>query len=71
MNKKTNKILKNVALTSLFVGAFLIGVNTPIFATDDPIQVVNNLSNFIFGLIRANDNSRLWNSTSWYELKIS
>jgi hypothetical protein len=53
MNKKTNKILKNVALTSLFVGAFLIGVNTPIFATDDPIQVVNNLSNFIFGLIRA------------------
>lgn len=23
------------------------------FATDDPIQVVNNLSNFIFGLIRA------------------
>ena len=23
------------------------------FATDDPIQVVNNLSEFIFGLIRA------------------
>ena len=23
------------------------------FADDDPIQVVNNLSNFIFGLIRA------------------
>ena len=53
MNKKTNKILKNVALTSLFVGAFLIGVNTPIFATDDPIQVVNNLSNFIFGISEA------------------
>jgi hypothetical protein len=25
----------------------------PAYATDDPIQVVNNLSNFIFGLIRA------------------
>jgi hypothetical protein len=26
---------------------------TVAFADDDPIQVVNNLSNFIFGLIRA------------------
>lgn len=25
----------------------------PVFAADDPIAVVNNLSNFIFGLIRA------------------
>ena len=25
----------------------------PAFAADDPIQVVNNLSEFIFGLIRA------------------
>ena len=28
-------------------------VATVAFADDDPIQVVNNLSNFIFGLIRA------------------
>ena len=26
---------------------------TPVFADDDPITVVNNLSNFIFSLIRA------------------
>lgn len=26
---------------------------TTAFATDDPLQVVNNLSEFIFGLIRA------------------
>jgi len=26
---------------------------TTVFATDDPLTVVNNLSNFIFGLIRA------------------
>ena len=26
---------------------------TPTYAANDPLQVVNNLSNFIFGLIRA------------------
>lgn len=26
---------------------------TPAYAANDPLQVVNNLSNFIFGLIRA------------------
>ena len=25
----------------------------PVFATNDPIEVINNLSDFIFGLIRA------------------
>ena len=33
----------------LAVAVFVV----PAYATDDPIQVVNNLSNFIFGLIRA------------------
>lgn len=28
-------------------------ITTIAFATDDPLQVVNNLSEFIFGLIRA------------------
>ena len=31
----------------------VFSVATVAFADDDPIQVVNNLSNFIFGLIRA------------------
>jgi hypothetical protein len=26
---------------------------TPAYAANDPLQVINNLSNFIFGLIRA------------------
>ena len=31
----------------------MFSVASVAFADDDPIQVVNNLSNFIFGLIRA------------------
>ncbi len=31
----------------------LLSLCTPAFATNDPITVVNNLSDFIFGLIRA------------------
>lgn len=31
----------------------VFSVTTTAFATDDPLQVVNNLSEFIFGLIRA------------------
>ena len=38
-------------LFSAFVLVF--SVTTTAFATDDPLEVVNNLSNFIFGLIRA------------------
>lgn len=36
----------------VWVGIFTIGL-VPVHAASDPIQVVNNLSNFIFGLIRA------------------
>lgn len=31
----------------------VFSITTTAFATDDPLQVVNNLSEFIFGLIRA------------------
>lgn len=31
----------------------IIGLSSTAFATNDPLQVVNNLSDFIFGLIRA------------------
>lgn len=33
--------------------ALLLSLTTSAFATNDPITVVNNLSDFIFGLIRA------------------
>ena len=43
------KILVGVVLAiTLFFTQIVIS-----YGTDDPIQVVNNLSNFIFGLIRA------------------
>lgn len=38
----------------LFCALMLVfSVTTTALATDDPIEVVNNLSDFIFGLIRA------------------
>ena len=33
--------------------AFVVGTSVTVFAASDPITVVNNLSDFIFGLIRA------------------
>lgn len=35
------------------LGVLVFGTVTTVYAADDPIAVVNNLSNFIFGLIRA------------------
>lgn len=32
---------------------FVLGMAVPVHAASDPISVVNNLSDFIFGLIRA------------------
>ena len=48
--KKINKtkVIKYGIFTSI-----IFGTSTVVFAADDPISVVNNLSNFIFGLIRA------------------
>lgn len=39
---------------TLFTALVLVfSITTTAFATDDPLEVVNNLSEFIFGLIRA------------------
>jgi len=40
------------AITMLTV-SLLLAVSPAAFAVDDPVEVVNNLSSFIFGLIRA------------------
>ena len=49
MNKKTKMYAVSIA-----AGAVLaLAAAVPAFATNDPIGVVNNLSDFIFGLIRA------------------
>ena len=53
MNKgKINKVRKAVRIAAV-VAIILIVASVPVFATNDPIGVVNNLSSFIFGLIRA------------------
>jgi hypothetical protein len=51
-NKKRNKILKTLLICLLILG--IMSSNIIVFAAEeDPLQVVNNLSDFIFGLIRA------------------
>lgn len=39
--------------TVVMAAALALSVSVPAFATNDPLAVVNNLSDFIFGLIRA------------------
>ena len=52
MSSKGKKLFKAYVLgVSLFV--ITIGTSVNVLAADDPMTVVNNLSNFIFGLIRA------------------
>ena len=50
--KTPRKIKKVFAVYCVLVLMFALMTCTA-YATDDPIQVVNNLSDFIFGLIRA------------------
>ena len=55
-NKKeilSNKILIKGIFILVIAVILCITQNINVFATDDPLTVVNNLSNFIFGLIRA------------------
>ena len=52
MSSKGKKLFKAYVLgVGLF--AITIGTSMNVLAADDPMAVVNNLSNFIFGLIRA------------------
>ena len=55
-NKKS-KLVKKILTRGAFLIGYIIVLNVSqasnVFAADDPITVVNNLSNFIFGLIRA------------------
>lgn len=50
------KKLKTIRKTIFVVYVALIMVNavaTPIYAANDPVTVVNNFSDFMFGMIRA------------------
>lgn len=48
MSKKVKYLLAGYSIMILM---FTMGM--PVYAADDPLTVVNNLSDFIFGLIRA------------------
>lgn len=48
MSKKMKGLL---AAYSIMV--FMLSMELPVYAADDPLTVVNNLSDFIFGLVRA------------------
>jgi hypothetical protein len=52
MPERAKKALRLYAVAVLSI-ALAFGAGTTAFAADDPIQMVNNLSDFIFGLIRA------------------
>lgn len=51
--KLGKKILSRGAFIIGYVAALTIFQQVNVFASDDPLAVVNNLSNFIFGLIRT------------------
>ena len=49
---KKVRMLKRLMII-LVVVLSIIGQAGSVFAADDPLAVINNLSNFIFGLVRA------------------
>ena len=53
VKKVIGKFLKRGAIIIGYVLALNIVQQLQVFATDDPLTVINNLSDFIFGLIRA------------------
>ena len=62
MTKKTKRAFAMLcAITMIFT------VAATAFATDDPLQVINGLSEFIFGLIRAirHDTSGIRHCSNW------
>lgn len=50
---KKNKILKRIAIIGSYIVALNVIYTSNVFATDDPLTVIDNLSTFIFGVIRA------------------
>lgn len=50
-NKTMNKVKTIMRVTTLF--SFLLNTIPAVYAAEDPIGVINNLSSFIFSLTRA------------------
>ena len=52
LKEKNLKRVKRIMMISTIL-SFAINTVSPVYAADDPISVINNLSNFIFTLTRA------------------
>ena len=54
-NKKNNikKLVRKIVFIILCTTSLYVAQVTQVLGADDPLAVINNLSNFIFGLIRA------------------
>ncbi len=52
VEKAANRV-RRILLSALMVMILCASLSISAFAADDPLAVVNNLSDFIFGLIRA------------------
>ena len=50
---KLKKRTKHILVAAAVMAVFLLTTTTAFAADEDPLQVVNNLSDFIFGMIRA------------------
>lgn len=54
INKKfITKNVKKLSFIGMTIIALFITQNTTVFGADNPLTVINNLSTFIFGIIRA------------------
>lgn len=73
LNKRN--LTKNVNRITVvaMLGIAIITQGGVVFGADDPLSVINNLSTFIFSVIRAirNDFVRLGNCSNWYGIKES
>ena len=52
-NKNVKSVVRKIIIISFMIICLFMTQQIKVFGADDPIAVVNNLSNFIFGLIRA------------------
>lgn len=53
IKKALKSIIKKVFQIAFIIVALFVAQASHVFATEEPLTVTNNLSNFIFGLIRA------------------
>ncbi len=57
LKNKNGKVIYKIMTKGLLIMAYVVLLNilqaSQVFATDDPLAVINNLSTFMFGIIRA------------------